>query len=142
MEASLPWKWSPDANQNSSIRIERRGRHVVSSQSRLTVGEELVEDFVARVNAAGANHLPQEAIVWKLVSEGERAGFNLSFDLIQALACAAEIGFRWSRAEGRRTDEERLCPSESSRHGMQAPTRAPRRLLVINRFITYLLHLP
>jgi hypothetical protein len=94
MEEMFPERGTPHTVQDSSIRAERRCRQVVTGQPTLTMREEPIEDFAARSNLGSSGQPSKEAVVRKLLGEGERAGIDLVLDLGNALASAAQIGFR------------------------------------------------
>jgi hypothetical protein len=67
--------------------------------------EEVIEDLIAGSPFLQPRHVPDEAIIGKLIRKHERAGGNAVFDFLELLASAFKICFggaalqRWTVAD-------------------------------------------
>jgi len=87
----------PDTVEDLSISAQCRTGQIITTYTRLAVGEIFIENVTAQPNFVAAAQSPQEAVIRKFVSERERAVLNPAFDHREPRTRAAKIGFRRRR---------------------------------------------
>jgi hypothetical protein len=71
---------APNAIKDLSIRLDRCGRHVVPTKSRLAMHKVRLEDVTAQSSARRAAQAANKPVVGELFFEGECAQADLMFD--------------------------------------------------------------